>query len=51
MRTYGSGPTASQRFGWIGATQAAANRFVADLMKAIKATYHSAGNGHENVLP
>lgn len=39
MRTYGSGPTASQRFGWIGATQAAANRFVADLMKAIKATY------------
>jgi hypothetical protein len=39
MRTYGSGPTASQRFGWIGATSNAANRFVADLMKSIKSSY------------
>jgi hypothetical protein len=39
MRTYGSGPTASQRYGWIGASSNAANRFAADLMKAIKASY------------
>jgi hypothetical protein len=39
MRTYGSGPTASQRFGWTGASSSAANRFVADLMKAIKTSY------------
>ena len=39
MRTYGSGPTASQRFGWIGASSSAASRFVADLMKAIKSSY------------
>jgi len=39
MRTYGSGPTASKRYGWIGASANAANRFVEDLMKSIKATY------------
>lgn len=39
MRTYGSGPTASRRYGWIGAAPDAANRFTADLIKAIRATY------------
>jgi len=39
MRTYGSGPTASQRYGWIGASSKAANLFVADLMGSIKASY------------
>jgi dienelactone hydrolase len=39
MRTYGSGPTALRRYGWIGASPDAANRFTADLMKVIKATY------------
>ncbi len=39
MRTYGSGPTAARRYGWTGASPDAANRFTADLIKAIKATY------------
>ena len=39
MRTYGSGPTASLRYGWIGASSKAANRFTADLMLSIKASY------------
>ena len=39
MRTYGSGPTAARRYGWTGASPDAANKFTADLMKAIKATY------------
>lgn len=39
MRVYGSGPTAQRRFGWIGASSNAANRFVADLMRVIRATY------------
>jgi dienelactone hydrolase len=39
MRTYGSGPTALRRYGWIGASPDAANRFTADLMKAIRSTY------------
>lgn len=39
MRTYGSGPTASKRYGWIGASSPAANNFTADLMREIKATY------------
>jgi acetyl esterase/lipase len=39
MRTYGTGPTASRRYGWIGATAAAADRFIADLVRTIKATY------------
>lgn len=38
-RTYGSGPTAARRYGWTGASADAANRFTADLMKVIKATY------------
>lgn len=39
MRVYGSGPTAQQRYGWIGASPEEANRFTADLMRAIKSTY------------
>lgn len=39
MRTYGSGPTAARRYGWIGAHPDAANRFTADLLREIKATY------------
>lgn len=39
MRTYGSGPSADRRYGWTGASPDAANRFTADLIKAIKATY------------
>ena len=39
MRTYGTGPTASRRYGWIGATAAVADRFIADLVRTIKATY------------
>lgn len=39
MRTYGSGPTALRRYGWIGASPDAANRFAADLVKAIRSTY------------
>ncbi len=39
MRTYGSGPTAAQRYGWTGAPPDAANRFVADIIKAIKSSY------------
>ena len=39
MRTYGSGPTAARRYGWTGASADAANRFAADLIKQIKATY------------
>lgn len=39
MRTYGSGPTASRRYAWTGASPAAANRFTDDLLQAIKASY------------
>ena len=39
MRTYGSGPSAARRYGWIGASPTAANLFVNDLIKAIKASY------------
>ncbi|MBM3351799.1 MAG: hypothetical protein FJY51_00870 [Betaproteobacteria bacterium] len=39
MRSYGSGPSADRRYAWIGASADAANRFAADLIKAIKATY------------
>jgi len=39
MRTYGTGPTAMRRYGWIGASAAAANRFAADLIQAIQSTY------------
>ena len=39
MRTYGSGPTASVRFGWVGASPDAADQFTADLMKVIQASY------------
>lgn len=39
MRVYGSGPTAQRRYGWTGASGAAADRFVADLMATIRATY------------
>lgn len=39
MRVYGSGPTAQPRYGWIGASPDAANRFTADLMRVIKSTY------------
>jgi len=39
MRSYGSGPSADRRYGWTGASADAANRFAADLIKAIKATY------------
>lgn len=39
MRTYGSGPGASVRYGWIGANPDAANQFVKDLMRVIIASY------------
>lgn len=39
VRIYGSGPTALRRYGWIGASPAAAKRFTDDLVKTIKATY------------
>ena len=39
MRVYGSGPTAQRRYGWIGASSDAADRFVADLLKVIRSTY------------
>jgi dienelactone hydrolase len=39
MRTYGSGPSASVRYGWIGANTDAANQFVKDLMRVIIASY------------
>lgn len=39
MRTYGTGPTALRRYGWIGASPAAASQFVDDLMRTIKASY------------
>ncbi len=39
MRTYGTGPTASRRYGWIGAAPSAADKFTADLVRTIKATY------------
>lgn len=39
MRIYGSGPTAVRRYGWTGASPDAANRFTADLMRRIRATY------------
>ena len=35
MRTYGTGPTADKRYGFTGASSAAANRFEADLMRVI----------------
>jgi hypothetical protein len=39
MRTYGTGPSASVRYGWIGASPDAANQFVTDLMKVIAGSY------------
>ena len=39
MRTYGSGPSAARRYGWVGASPDAANRFTLDLMRVIKASY------------
>ena len=39
MRTYGSGPSAVRRYGWVGASHDAANRFTLDLIRVIKATY------------
>ncbi len=39
MRTYGTGPNASVRYGWIGASPDAANQFVTDLMKVIMESY------------
>ena len=39
VRVYGSGPSAQRRYGWIGASPDAANRFTADLIKTIRATY------------
>jgi hypothetical protein len=39
MRVYGSGPTAQRRYGWTGASPDAAQRFVADLMQVIRASY------------
>ncbi len=39
MRTYGSGPSAAVRYGWIGASPDAANQFVTDLMKVIVGSY------------
>lgn len=39
MRTYGTGPTAQRRYGWIGASPTAASQFVDDLMRVIKASY------------
>lgn len=38
-RTYGSGSTALRRYGWTGASPDAANRFTADVIRTIKATY------------
>lgn len=39
MRVYGTGPTAQRRYGWTGAPPAAANQFVDDLMRVIRASY------------
>ena len=39
MRVYGSGPTSQRRYGWTGASPDAAQRFVADLMQVIRASY------------
>lgn len=39
MRVYGSGPTANRRYGWIGASPDAANRFVSDLMQTVRKSY------------
>ncbi len=36
MSTYGTGPTAEKRYGFTGASSAAANRFEADLMRVIR---------------
>ena len=39
VRVYGSGPTAKPRYGWTGATPAAADRFTEDLLNTIKTSY------------
>lgn len=39
VRVYGSGPNAQRRYGWIGASARAADRFVDDLMRSIRSTY------------
>jgi len=39
MRVYGSGPSAQRRYGWIGASPDAADRFAGDLLKAIRSSY------------
>ena len=39
MRTYGTGPDANVRYGWIGANPDAANKFTKDLMQVIISTY------------
>lgn len=36
LRFYGSGPTAQRRYGWTGASAAAADRFVEDLIRVIR---------------
>jgi dienelactone hydrolase len=38
-RLYGSGPTAQRRYGWVGASPDAADRFMADLLRIIRGTY------------
>lgn len=39
VRVYGAGPTAQRRYGWTGASADAAQRFTADIMQVIRATY------------
>lgn len=39
LRFYGSGPTAQRRYGWTGAGAVAAERFVADVIRVIRASY------------
>lgn len=39
VRVYGSGSSAQPRFGWTGATPAAANRFTEDVLNTIRSTY------------
>ena len=38
-RTYGSGPSAQERFGWVGASPEAAAKFIDDVMVTIHSTY------------
>ena len=39
MRTYGKGPTAMVRYGWVGAPRSVADQFAEDIVKTVKASY------------